>query len=62
MSVTERLEREVEGCDIRLTFLQHDDMRSTTLRREVEHRRENAVQDLARIESGQLTEEKPPPE
>jgi hypothetical protein len=56
MSVTERLEREVRDCDFRLTFLQHGDIRSKELRREVEQRRADAVEHLARIRSGRVTQ------
>jgi len=55
MSVTERLEREVRGCDFRLTFLQHGDIRSKELRREVEQRRVDAVEQLARIKAAEGT-------
>jgi hypothetical protein len=55
MSVTERLERAVRDCDFRLTFLQHGDIRSKELRRELEERRADAVEHLAQIRSGRVT-------
>jgi hypothetical protein len=56
MSTTEALQREVERCDVRLTFLQRHDGLSDELRREVEQQRADAVEHLAQMASGRLTD------
>jgi hypothetical protein len=45
------LAREIEACDVRLGFLPAHDARSAQMRREVETRRAEAAERLARLEA-----------